>query len=260
MKRSITIVFTLILAMFFSYNYNASAKSDNLSVGTLNAAVEAPEESIQSRIMDAFMSAYFDKNNSEIESIIDELSDSYEDSGNKIFLYWKGYALYYNSVAYLQNRKAVKSNGQMTQGIELLESIENKNSDDYALLSLLHSFSCLFTGFPAILETYEKCSDCAEKALELDNNNIRAYYALATYDMYSGGKNVEKYLLKSLAIKKPKSKDPYLPTWGREEIYGLLTSYYIKEKKFAKAREYLDLGLKEFPNSYTLQENQSKLK
>jgi hypothetical protein len=51
-----------------------------------------------------------------------------------------------------------------------------------------------------------------------------------------------------------------LPTWGREEIYGLLTSYYIKEKKFAKAREYLDLGLKEFPNSYTLQENQSKLK
>ncbi len=258
MKRSITIIYTLILAMVFSYN--ASASSNNLPVGTLNAAVEAQEEGIQSRIRDAFMSAYFDKDNSEIESIIDELSDSYEDSGNKIFLYWKGYALYYNSIAYLQNRKPVKSNGQMTQGIELLESIENKNSEDYALLSLLHSFSCLFTGFPMILETYEKCSNCAEKAVELDNNNIRAYYALATYDMYSGGKNIEKYLLKALAIKQPKSKNPYLPTWGREEIYALLSTYYIKEKKYDKAREYIDLGLQEFPDSYLIKENQSKLK
>jgi hypothetical protein len=83
---------------------------------------------------------------------------------------------------------------------------------------------------------------------------------LANSDMYRGGKNVEKYLLKALAIKQAKSKDPYLPTWGREEIYGLLTSYYIKEKKFDKAEEYIDLGLQEFPNSYTLQENQSKLK
>ena len=190
MKRSIIIIFTSILALVFSYN--ATGKSNNLSVNSFNAAVKAQEESIQSRIMEAFMSAFLDKNNYEIESIIDELSDSYEDSGNKIFLYWKGYALYYNSVAYLKNREAKKSNRELTQGIELMESIENKNSEDYALLSLLHSFSCLFTGYPMILETYEKCSDCAEKALELNKNNIRAYYVLANSDMYRGGKNVEK--------------------------------------------------------------------
>jgi hypothetical protein len=258
MKRSIIIIFTAILALIFSYN--ATAKSDNLSVNSFNAAVKAQEESIQSRIMEAFMSAFLDKNNYEIESIIDELSDSYEDSGNKIFLYWKGYALYYNSVAYLKNREAKKSNRELAQGIELMESIENKDSEDYALLSLLYSFSCLFTGYPAILETYENCNNCAEKALELNKNNIRAYYVLANSDMYRGGKNVEKYLLKALAIKQAKSKDPYLPTWGREEIYGLLTSYYIKEKQYDKAEEYIDLGLQEFPNSYTLQENQSKLK
>ncbi len=258
MKRSIIIIFTLILAMAFSYN--ASAKSSNSPVGTLNAAAEAQRnQSIQSRIMDAFMSAYLDKNYSEIESIIDELSDSYKNSGKKIFLYWKGYALYYNSVAYLQNREAKKSNKNITEGLELMESIKNKNSEDYALLSLMHSFYRLFAGF-AILETTQKCNDCAEKAFELDNNNVRAYYVLANNDLYTGGKNIEKYILKALAIKQAKSNDPYLPTWGREESYGLLTSYYIKKKQFDKARKYLDLGLKEFPNSYTLKENQSKLK
>ena len=82
-------------------------------------------------------------------------------------------------------------------------------------------------------ETYEKCSNCAEKALELDDNNIRAYYALATYDMYSGGKNIEKYLLKALAIKQPKAK-PIFAYLGREEIYALLSTHYIKEKNMTK--------------------------
>ena len=162
MKRSIIIIFTAILALIFSYN--ATAKSDNLSVNSFNAAVKAQEESIQSRIMEAFMSAFLDKNNYEIESIIDELSDSYEDSGNKIFLYWKGYALYYNSVAYLKNREAKKSNRELTQGIELMESIENKDSEDYALLSLLHMLLSIqaFHDFGDIRKVQRLCGKSVE--------------------------------------------------------------------------------------------------
>ncbi len=245
--------------MFFSYNAFAVSNNEYVdSFGTTTLMQE--EQSIQSRIMDAFMNAYSDNNHTKLESIIGEISTSYEKSGNPIFLYWKGYALYYNSVAYLQNREAVNSAENLKEGIAALESIENKNSDDYALLAMLYNFSRLFLGYPKILEVIQNSNDCAAKALELNENNIRAYYVLAYNDMYVGGKNMEKYLLKALSLKKPETNNPLLPTWGREESYGLLTTHYINKRKYAKAKEYIDLGLQEFPNSYTLKENQSKLK
>ena len=100
--------------------------------------------------------------------------------------------------------------------------------------------------------------------MKLDKNNPRVYYVLANNDYYtpktsSDGSNVEKYALKALSLPTQKITNPYLPSWGRQETYELLTNYYIKENNMEQAIKYIELGLSEYPNSYTLKYNKSKL-
>ena len=50
------------------------------------------EQSIQQKIMDAFMTSFVEQNNSKMVSLIDEISAMHDKSKNNLFLYWKGYA------------------------------------------------------------------------------------------------------------------------------------------------------------------------
>ena len=65
--------------------------------------------------------------------------------------------------------------------------------------------------------------------------------------------------MKALSIPAQKIANPYLPSWGRQECYELLTNYYIKKKNMKQAKKYIELGLLEYPDSYTLKYNKSKL-
>jgi len=237
-----------------SSNFTESVKSNNIIDLT----------NIQEKIINAFMSSFSDQSNSKITSIIDDLSSSYENNNNSLFLYWKGYALYYNSIYYLKNSDRTNSKVALTNGIKVLESIKNKNSEDYTLLSMLKSFSCQLLEFPEVVQASKDATTYIEQAVELDKNNLRAYYVLANNDYYTpesygGGKSVEKYALKAISLPAQKISNPYLPSWGKQESYELLTNYYIKQNNLEKAKKYVELGLIEFPNSHILKSNKSKL-
>ena len=197
-------------------------------------------------------------------SLIDELSSLYDQRKNSLFLYWKGYALYYNSIIYLKTGDKENAYEELKKGIGSLESIETKSSEDCVLLSMLHSFSCQFLGYPKVVQASKDATGYIERAMKLDENNPRVYYVLANNDYYTpatygGGSKVEQYALKTLSLPVQKMDNPYLPSWGRQESYELLTSYYIKKKNMKQAKKYIELGLAEYPDSHTLKYNNSKL-
>lgn len=222
------------------------------------------QSNIQDRIMNAFMNSFVVQNNSEIVALIDEISSLYDNSKNNLFLYWKGYAYYYNCIIYLKSSDKKIAQEELNKGIKALDSIETKNSEDYALLSMLYSFSCQFLGFPEVVQASKQATNCIDKALKLDENNLRTYYVLANNDYYTpetygGGSIVEENLLKAISLPPQKNNNPYLPSWGRQESFELLTSFYLKKKDKENARKYIELGLAEYPDSYTLKYNKSKL-
>jgi tetratricopeptide (TPR) repeat protein len=245
-----TLIFTLILASAIPHNSYASP-DNNKAAG------------IQSQIMDAFVSSSAD-NSLNLLSLIDTLSSSYQESENPVFLYWKAYAMYYNSIIYLQKGDKEKAKNELNQGIEALESIKEKNSEDCALLCMLYTFSCQFYAFPKVISPFNKANDYAKKAIKFNDNNLRAYYVAASLDYYTpqqygGGKKAENYLLKALELTTPEIENPYTPSWGRQECFELLTDYYIKKQSFDEAKTYIEAGLKDYPDSYVLMRNKSKL-
>ena len=222
------------------------------------------EQSIQQKIMDAFMTSFVEQNNSKMVSLIDEISVMHDKSKNNLFLYWKGYAHYYNCIIHLKYGDRNKAHEELKKGIDVLESISTKNSEDCALLSMLHSFSCQFLGFPEVVQASKDAAHYIERAMELDEKNLRVYCVLANNDYYTpsaygGGRKVEEYALKALSLPAQSINNPYLPSWGRQESYELLTNHYVKVKNVEQARKYIKQGLSEYPDSHTLKYNQSKL-
>lgn len=260
MKKIIISLFLIAVFQISSFATNTTC----IIVKNRDTVETHIEENIQIRIMDAFMDSFVVQNNSKMTSLIDELTILYSKSSNPLFLYWKGYALYYNSIIYLKRGEKDKAHDELNKGISEMESIEKKTSEDCALLSMLYSFSCQFLKFPAVVRASKTANNYIETAMELDKNNPRVYYVLANNDyytpkIYGGGSKVEEYALKAISLPAQEKENPYLPSWGRQESYELLTNYYIKIKDTEKAKKYIELGLLEFPSSYTLKYNKSKL-
>ena len=84
----------------------------------------------------------------------------------------QGYAYYYNSIIFLKTNDKKKAQEELNKGIKALESIKTKNSEDYALLSMLYSFSCQFLGFPDVIKASKQATNCIDKSLKLDENNL----------------------------------------------------------------------------------------
>ncbi|WP_426471885.1 hypothetical protein, partial [Salmonella enterica] len=61
-------------------------------------------------------------------------------SQNNIVLYWKSYVNYYKSVFYAKLGDKDKSKKAIKEAYITLEKMNNKNSEDYALLALTQSF------------------------------------------------------------------------------------------------------------------------
>ena len=238
--KSLLLISIIALSVVFQSSYATTSvcfyMNDQICVETQE------EQNVHNRIMDAFMNSFVEQNNSKMLSLIDEFSSLYHKSNNSIFLYWKGYTHYYCSIFYLKKSETGKSYEELKKGIDALESIKKKNSEDCALLSMLHSFSCQFLKFPKVIQASKSATDYIERALKLDDNNPRVYYVLANNDYYTpetygGGNKVEEYALKALSISSiQKIANPYLPSWGRQESYELLTNYYIKKNNMKQAK------------------------
>lgn len=220
-------------------------------------------DSIQFKIENAMYASFSEGNTDPLSKIFNQLNSI--KPKNNFITYWMAYIHYYESVFLLKTKDKSASQTKINDGIILLQKQKKKNSEDYALLALLQSFSIQFKSGMAAGMISSKVVDNAEKSIALDSLNIRAWYVLASNDFYTpesfgGGKKAENYLKKAISIPEKTQRNPYLPTWGREYAYDMLIRLYIKEDKLDNARETLKSASILFPNSYMIKQYENKLK
>jgi len=252
MKGIITLLLFLITAQLnfaFAENKSMARSKEVLS------SFDLPKD-IQSKIKEAFAKDMVSKNLAELNQIAKSLKILYDNKNEKLTLYWMSYLQFYKATYYLEIKDEDLSEEEIDKGVDWMSEMKDKNSDDYALLSMLKGFSTQFKGFRAMFVGISSGNDL-DRALELDNKNIRAHYVAGTNDFYrpetfGGGKKVESYLLKALSLQDKKVKSPNSPSWGKEESYYVLIMFYIRKKKMDLAQKYFDLGINSYPKSYFL--------
>ena len=106
----------LILSFILSCPVLSSSVTDMVFVS--NESDEQPRRNIQDRIMTAFTNSFVAQNNSELVALLDEMAISYGNSKNSMFLYWQGYAYYYNSIIQLKSSDSKSANEELNKGIE----------------------------------------------------------------------------------------------------------------------------------------------
>ena len=75
----------------------------------------------------------------------------------------------------------------------------------------------------------------AQKAIELDGDNLRAYLVLGinnyyTPELYGGKSKCEAYFKKAIALPDRTSENEFDPTWGKGDAFYFLLSYYKNRK------------------------------
>lgn len=249
-----------ISLLFVSYQGNATqmSKTEATSYQTQVEQVE-PETllvDIQGKVYNAFVQSLMSKENKSLSKLSVELEEMNRVKKQNLILYWRSYLQFYSSIYYLKKGDKKIAEEEIDKGIDWLESLKNKNSEDYALLAMLQGFGIQFKGMKAMFISQDIKKN-AKQAIAMDSTNLRAYYVYASNDFYTpekygGGKEAEKYLLKAIALPAQKVKNTYLPSWGKEEAFEMLIKLYIKEEKWDLAKKYFQQGIEEFPDSYTI--------
>jgi hypothetical protein len=218
---------------------------------------------IQTKIHDAFYDSFRAQNAGKLQTIEKKLAAI--NGTNRIVQYWRAYTLYNESIYNLQTGDKKASRKQLNSGITILKNIKTKDSEDYALLSLMQSFVIQFSGGAQAAGLAKKADKYDQKALNLDKKNVRAWYVRGLLDYYTskqyggGGNKAAKSLKKAVNLNEKNRNNPYLPTWGKAQAYGLLVSYYIKNNHTSKAKKVLQAGLKKFPGNFKLKQDEKKL-
>ncbi|CAM1369894.1 hypothetical protein [Tenacibaculum xiamenense] len=197
----------------------------------------------------------FNSGENHIKDLIKDLEHEFSKDKNLRDAHFIAYA-HYRESSFLKDRDESKAFDTLKKGISLLQAEKNKNSNDYALLGLMTSYSIVFQyEIAAIISS--KATKYYEKCLELNPNNFRGYLGLGKSDLfrpvrYGGGLKVEGYLKKALLLLNKKNNSSEDLQWGKFEVYYYLTSYYIKSNKISEAKVYGNQGLKKFPKNKRL--------
>jgi len=218
---------------------------------------------IQSKIYNAFVQDRTSPENNALNKLNIRLENLYKAKNQNLILYWRSYLKFYSSINYLIKGDNKSAENAINNGIELIQSVEKKYSEDYALLAMIQSFSIQFNPGNAMYISVDIKKN-VNSAISLDSTNMRAWYVLASNDFYTpeqygGGKEAEKYLLKAISLPAQKIKNDYLPSWGKEESYEMIIKLYIKKEKWDLAKKYFQEGITTFPKSYVINQLASKL-
>lgn len=254
--------------LFTSCKGNAS-KIDMAQIASYQSQIQTFQSDslllgIQDKIYNIFVQGLVSKDNKSLTELSLNLKELGKTKKQNLILYWRSYLQYYSSIFYLQINDKETAEKEVDKGVSLLKNMKNKNSEDYALLAMLQGFSLSFDkGMKTPLISSDAKKN-AKQAIVIDSTNLRAYYVYASNDFhtpskYGGGKEAEKYLLKAISLHSQKVKNKYLPSWGKEQAYEMLIKLYIKKEKWELAKKYFQEGIKEFPESYTINRLASKL-
>jgi hypothetical protein len=218
---------------------------------------------IQDKIYNAFIKARISQKNDALNELSNQLENLYKSKNQNLILYWRSYLQYYSSIDYFIKADNKSAENEIKKGIELMASIEKKNSEDYALLAMLQSFSIQFNSLKAMFISGDVKKN-ADNAITLDSANLRAWFVYGSNDFhtpaqYGGGKKTEKYLLKAISLPAQRTANGYLPSWGKEESYALLIRFYIQKGNWDMAKKYFQIGITAFPESYVISQLASKI-
>lgn len=256
-----------ISLVFISCNGNKSQSAQIVAQSYAEQLEQMPSDSllidIQHKINNAFVQSIMAKDDHPLKNLRTELVEYGKNRKQPIITYWRAYLQFYYSIYYLKTKDKENAERQIEKGIDLLEEMKKKNAEDHALLAMLQSFSIQFNTVKAMFISMD-VKDNAHLAIAMDSTNLRGYYVSASNDFYTpeqfgGGKKAEELLLKAISLPAQKIKNPYLPSWGKEESYELLVKLYIKNEKWELAKKYYKEGMEEFPESFTINQLAPKL-
>lgn len=219
---------------------------------------------IQTRINDAFIQSIMSRKTDGLLSIKSDLQTLEKSHNNPLIKYWQGYLQYYHAIYHIQAGNKADSEKEIEAGIDIMDHIKNKNSEDLALLALLQSFSIQFKSGMEAGAMSGKVKGNIKKAIKLDEQNLRAFYVAGSNDYYTpekygGGAEVENYLFKAIALPDQKIKSIYLPSWGKDSAYEMLIKWYIKKENWAKAKQYFSEANTLYPQNYPISQLAVKL-
>ncbi len=248
---------SLLLIAYSSTGCKPEAFGKSYGDYSANELQDLQLENIQNKIYSAFVQSQISKGAEGLLGLKDDLAKLAAQHANPLIRYWQGYLHYYLAVFYLTINDNAAAESAVGQGMDILESIERKNSEDYALLALLQSFSMQFKTGMAAGALSGKVKSNVGKAMKLDDQNLRAYYVAASNDYYTpekygGGKNVETYLKKAIELPDQKISNNTLPSWGKEEAYEMLIKFYIKNEDWVNAKKYFQEAAAKYPQSYAV--------
>jgi tetratricopeptide (TPR) repeat protein len=210
---------------------------------------------IQSKVLDAFMASHQSNSPDKLVELQTQLKGY--PVQNQLTDYWIAYSKYYTAIYLSQMNDSRASSRAINDAIRLLERVRNKNSETYALLAYMQSFSLKFAAPMAAAVVSSKVRQNLETAIRLDSTNLRAWFVMASNDYYTpaafgGGTKFEEYLLKAISLDEQATANPYLPSWGKSEAYVMLIGYYISKNDYSSAKEHLKKAQELFPDNYML--------
>ncbi|MEM1337895.1 MAG: hypothetical protein AAGF96_09095 [Bacteroidota bacterium] len=246
MKRKDLIVglLSLIIGVFFT-NCDLRKTETGIEYNTQTFTTDSkdpifryPEKSIKESLTKALQNG-----NTRTLSILEgKLQDEYQNKNVSLSLYWMAYLKYVFSQYYTKNNENDSAKNAVLKGMQLLEKIDIKNSDDYALLAMLEGAFIQYLQNQDIVLYNIKAKNNIKKALALDSTNIRAHFVAANHDLhtpkvYGGGKIAEKHLKKVINSSPKEQQNAFAPSWGRKESYALLIAHYNQQNENKKEAE-----------------------
>jgi len=257
----LTILFSILQAesnLYFNTNLLPESYVTRYALDSKTAIQHSDLAGIQDSIYKAFVHAVRNDDPARLDSIRINLEELGKQRDLNIISYWRAYCAYYKSIYFLTKKEEGNAEKLIDRHVDLLEEIENKNAEEYALLALIRSFSIRFKSFiraPFISATVE---EDLEKARQLDPENLRVTYIMASSDFYTpkvfgGGQKTETLLLKALNLPAQKINNPVLPSWGHRESYELLIQYYIREAQWDKAKILYNEAIEKYPDNYRIE-------
>jgi tetratricopeptide (TPR) repeat protein len=211
----------------------------------------------QAKVMNAFVNAKVSKSDKGLVDLEQVLLHLNKENYNGIIVYWYSYTCYYHSILLMTDKQNKSSEKILDEGISQLKNFSNLNSEHLALLALMESFSIQYASGIETPFISKRVKQNAEKALQLDSLNLRAYFVLGSNDFYTpeqygGGKKAAGYLTKAIRLNDQSIANPYLPTWGKNSAYELLIRLYIRQKQFSEAKKYYQEAISLFPDDYMI--------
>lgn len=211
-------------------------------------------QEVEAKISDAFLSGIRDSNANELLIIKYELIEALNKEYSNEIIYWMAYCSKYLAILYSQINEVEKEEKELKEGIKLLDSVENKDSEYLALLGIMDGYIIKFCPPIRIPKHIEKCKKHTKEALLLFEKNPRAHLAAGIFDFYShisyGGGKITEISLKN-AIEYITEYDPkscVRPKWGLSTAYEFLVKYFIKNKNQEQADLYWNKAINIFPN------------